>query len=132
MPRTTPIEDNAQQRATDPAPPAVAPRTIRGFVRDVDTGEPLPGVLVSLHAGDGDYRESWTDDRGEYVFVDLEPGTYTVAYVPRHPRDSGTEVQVTLAEGAGQRADLEIEAPRPDLGPCCKPYGAPPARRRVV
>ena len=33
---------------------------------------------------------------------------------------------------AMQHMDLVVPYEEPDRGPCCKPYGAPPARRRVV
>ena len=44
-------------------------------------------------------------------------------------------VTVELGPNANERRDLSLVGPQPytpDTGPCCKPYGAPPARRRIV
>lgn len=131
-PRTTTVEDKTHERVEEPTPKPVAPGTIRGVLRDLTTRAVLANTPVTLHTDDGMQRRSVTDDRGEYVFTDLPPGTYIIAYDPMHPRQSPTLIQVTLADGVGQRADLEVYVPSSDPGPCCKPYGAPPARRRVV
>jgi hypothetical protein len=128
--KTTPVED----RKVTPidVDTAVARGTIRGTVRDAANGGPLAGVRVFLVQENGASQQGITDERGEYVFSGLEPANYVVRYQPNHLRQSPTEVSVTLEPEAGQRADLSVDLPAPDPGPCCKPYGAPPARRRVV
>ena len=66
----------------------------------------------------------------------VEPGSYRViADIPSGGRFQAPQrqVQVELAAGADERVDFDVPLPqRIDHGPCCKPYGAPPARRRVV
>ena len=52
---------------------------VRGAVRDADGGV-LPGTTVTLtNAQTGAVRTSVTNERGEYVFASVAPGTYNVA-----------------------------------------------------
>lgn len=52
---------------------------VRGAVRDADGGV-LPGTTVTLtNAETGVTRTAVTNDRGEYVFASVAPGTYNVA-----------------------------------------------------
>jgi hypothetical protein len=78
-------------------------------------------------------RQTQTDPGGGFKFENLPPGRYTVELPgngnPRRPPPRQT-VEVT-ANGVAHVL-LEYEPYVPDNGPCCKPYGAPPARRRVV
>jgi hypothetical protein len=133
-----------QQFATAP-PPAEGKASIRGFVRR--DGELLVGVRVYLTTQDGAALEAVTGPHGEYTFVDIAPGRLTLKldnYVydqysgSRRPQEGSPmapEDVVTLAAGQNERHDVTFTSPPPparDTGPCCKPYGAPPARRRVV
>ncbi|MFZ5787512.1 MAG: TonB-dependent receptor [Acidobacteriota bacterium] len=54
---------------------AAAPGAIRGVIRARDTGEPFPGVEVSLEGG-GD--PSWSERDGSFVLAGLAPGSYTI------------------------------------------------------
>ncbi|HEY5922734.1 MAG TPA: carboxypeptidase-like regulatory domain-containing protein [Kofleriaceae bacterium] len=101
--------------------------TIRGVVRDQD-GAPRAGYTISVQLPDGSVRETRSDARGEYSLANLPPGTYEVQYFnsPR-PRYG---VRVTLDDRTGATAELvvyRIEHIQP-----ATPYGAPPARRRIV
>ncbi len=51
-------------------------RSIWGQVTDARTGEPLPGVIIT--AVGTDYT-AVSDSNGIYIFVNLPPGTYTLA-----------------------------------------------------
>ena len=52
---------------------------VRGAVRDADGGV-LPGTTVTLtNAQTGASRTSVTNDRGEYVFASVAPGTYNLS-----------------------------------------------------
>src|SRR3990172_1354404 len=52
---------------------------VRGAVRDADGGV-LPGTSVTLtRVQTGITRTSVTNERGEYVFASVAPGTYNVA-----------------------------------------------------
>lgn len=106
--------------------------TIRGFVRDGRTGALMPNFRVMLQHPDGTITNTTSDQRGEYVFKNLAPGNYVVHHPPTHPRQGPVGMTVLLGADKGQEADVTVYFPEPDRGPCCKPYGAPPARRRVV
>lgn len=84
-------------------------------------------------------RDAKTDTSGNFEIHDLQAGTYTLVLQPPsdNPRNSGpppTQAQVTVRDGATEHVNVLLDPyTRPvDRGPCCKPYGAPPARRRVV
>ncbi len=133
------------QRDPDPSPPpdaaiADAPSgtaMIKGIVLRPD-GSPMNHVSVALW-GAGTATETQTDLAGKFEFRGLPAGKYKVAVElesnhPRHSPPPGPIKDVTLADGAIEQLQMKIApyvAPR-DTGPCCKPYGAPPARRRVV
>jgi hypothetical protein len=117
---------------TRPASGPVAVGTIRGIVRDSRTNQPIARFGVTLTREDGATQRAATDNNGEYVFTGLEPANYTVGYPPTHPRERPNERPITLQPEQGERADITVYFPEPDRGPCCKPYGAPPARRRLV
>jgi hypothetical protein len=129
-PRTTPVEQD--RRVVETKESAIAAGSIRGFVRDGATGAPLAGIAVMLHGDDGRAMRGISDENGEYVFAGLPPGTYTITYQPNHPRHAPTNVTVTLTGDTGQRADLSIFVPAPQQHNIPMPYGAPPARRRIV
>jgi hypothetical protein len=133
-----------QQFATAP-PPAEGKASIRGFVtRD---GSPLAGITVHARRDDGTLVDATTGTKGEFAFLDLEPGQWRLSLDPyqydpyagsRRPQEGPMMMPdqvVTLDAGENERSDIGLSSPPPpvrDTGPCCKPYGAPPARRRVV
>lgn len=127
-----PRDHTVERDTVDVKPGPLAAGTIRGFVRDGATGRVLPSFEVTLMGPDGSIAYAISDRYGEYVFANLPPGEYIVQYPAPHPRQSPLEMPVTLGTDKGQHADLTVYLPEPDRGPCCKPYGAPPARRRVV
>lgn len=133
-----------QKFATAP-PPAEGKASVRGFVtRD---GFPLGGVVVHAENDAGGSVQATTGAKGEYELLDLEPGSWRLRLDPdvydpyagsRRPQEGPPmqpDIQVNLEPGKNERRDLATASPpvyEPDRGPCCKPYGAPPARRRVV
>ncbi len=127
-PRTTPIEDKKPVETKLAAPP---PGTIRGVIRNGANGAPLPGVSVTIEM-DGGPRYATSNQQGIYEFTGLPPGSYEVEWHSGNPRESPQLTEVTLGQDAGAIADINVYFPEPDTGPCCKPYGAPPARRRIV
>ncbi|GAH77473.1 unnamed protein product [marine sediment metagenome] len=60
-------------RAKPPPPPGAA--TLYGIVTDAETGEPIPGVLVTLNGG-----STYTDSTGAYTFADIAPGEYVLEF----------------------------------------------------
>ena len=115
---------------------------MRGFVT-VD-GRPLTAITVTAWYADEETQlKTTTGPHGEYEFVDLDPGRWRLVVdyeMPRQrPQDVSppSEEHVQLQPGANVRNDIRLITPQPlererDRGPCCKPYGAPPARRRIV
>jgi Ca-activated chloride channel family protein len=78
---------------------------VRGTVKD-SSGGVLPGATVRLsHAPDAD-RTTITDDKGEFSFVALPPGQYTITVA----LSGFTEVtrQVVVQAGAVVRLSLEL------------------------
>ncbi|NVB79987.1 MAG: carboxypeptidase regulatory-like domain-containing protein [Kofleriaceae bacterium] len=130
----TQIQNDTKTAPTKVAQPAPGTGTVHGVVTD-QNGALIPNMPVALAiAGTWDSQQNTkTDARGEFVFADVPPGDYQVIYeMPSRPHE-GPNLRDVKVE-----ADKIVEAngriyPHPvDTGPCCKPYGAPPARRRVV
>jgi len=59
------------------APPTPPPgrANLYGRVTDAVTGSPISGVLVSVNG-----YSAYTDTAGNYLFPDLEPGSYLVQF----------------------------------------------------
>jgi hypothetical protein len=116
-------------------PPTVGTGRIRGIVRR--SGPPLANtVLVDLVPLDGTSGGGTveTDRQGRFVFDKLQPGHYQLQLGGHvSGREPPPSIHVDVADGSDQEVVLQLRSPPPvDRGPCCKPYGAPPARRRVV
>jgi hypothetical protein len=132
----------------DKAPPPTTPQppvhhtqstasvgSIRGVVTDRATGRPVDQVWIQItpnpyNAEDHDRnKDSTTDANGRYS-IDLPPGDYRVAVQSADRREARPEHLVTLQAGDSLSVDFQIPvAPTP---PMPMPYGAPPARRRIV
>jgi hypothetical protein len=125
---TTPIE----HKQLDGKPATPPPGTIRGLLLNAETGQPLAGLSLVIFLRDGNPVYATSNDKGEYEFAKLPPGEYTVEYPSDDDREPPQGIKVRLGESAGAYADVKVLLPQPDRGPCCKPYGAPPARRRIV
>jgi hypothetical protein len=123
-----------------PPAPADGRASLSGVVR-LD-GYREAGIAIEAQREDGTTVETYTNAKGEFQFLDLAPGAYRIVpkpgYTNPRPQDGPVmqmAVEVQLAPNANERRDLSLVGPMPytpDTGPCCKPYGAPPARRRVV
>jgi hypothetical protein len=90
-------------------------------------------VRVEVHSGDNPPRipprSTQTDADGRYTFVELPAGRYIVMFIVPEPRVSPQRV-LDLGDGDAQRADWEVYT-QPATNHAT-PYGAPPARRRLV
>lgn len=83
-------------------------------------GEQLPAQDGGMH-----YVNIQADASGNFHFNNVPPGEYEIspgAYAKRQ------RVEVR----AGQATMLTLELPKLDPSQTAKPYGAPPARRRIV
>ncbi|MGC8595554.1 MAG: TonB-dependent receptor [Candidatus Kryptoniota bacterium] len=79
--------------------------TVRGHVKDLSTGEPLPGANVLIV---GTVLGASTDLNGKFVIMNVPPGTYSVkaSYVGYKSK----EARVTI-KGAGEvEIDFQLEA----------------------
>ena len=89
-------------------------------------GGPLHAATVTLRSNDGKIRRSTkTDAEGEFKFDDVPVGTYSLTLTTKKYTGSRPEpVQVEVHANWIENVDLTSHV--------ALPYGAPPARRRVV
>lgn len=114
-------------------PPQAGKATLHGVVTDGASGQPMASWSVELVTPNGESRRAVADANGHYVFADLDPGEYRIVFgESSHPRMAPPMQGASLQEGQIVQVDHAIQPTPVDNGPCCKPYGAPPARRRVV
>ncbi len=82
---------------------------IFGYVTDEQGGR-LPGVTVTL-AGVGAPRSQTSDSRGEYRFVNLDPGNYTLTYeLQGFSKVSKPDVQASIGQNTNTSAALKISS----------------------
>ncbi len=68
---------------TAPASAQTLYGSVTGIVTDA-TGGTVPNAKVEvLNVGTGVLKTAQTDERGAYLFNDLQPGTYKVTFFPR-------------------------------------------------
>lgn len=86
----------------------------------------VKSAKVTLRSHDGRVRTTKTDEDGEFEFDDVPVGTYSVILVPKnHGYSAWSEpVHVEVHENSVENVNLASHV--------ALPYGAPPARRRMV
>ncbi|MDE3056873.1 MAG: TonB-dependent receptor [Bacteroidota bacterium] len=84
---------------------AAASSNLGGYVRDSQTGEPLPGATVFLA---GTSLGASTNLNGKYIVKNIPPGSYTVraTYIGY----KNIEVTLRIQEGADAKQDFALEA----------------------
>ena len=88
--------------------PMPRPTQVVGRVHD-ETGAPLAHLVVELRPIEGDPLVQQTDERGQFRFEEVPPGTYRVI-IPEH----GAVGSVVVTLGEVQEMDIRIErAPSP-------------------
>ena len=88
------------------APPAAhqeAPARISGIVSDIRGGL-VPGATIKLQEHGKDEKETVTDDSGNFAFVELAPGTYTVLILAKG-------LETFLSEPINLKAGERFEVP---------------------
>jgi hypothetical protein len=101
---------------------------LQGKLTNVRTGAPLVGVIVEVWTSGNEATTATTNANGEYVIEGLEPRDYTVSFSgPDGIRYAASKI--VEVRGSKTAFDLAFD---PVAVPVAKPYGAPPARRRVV
>lgn len=93
-----------------PPPPALA--NLYGKITDAVTGKAVPDVLVILNG-----ESAYTNSSGNYIFAELEPGTYTLTFQKEdYEVQSGT---MPLIEG-NNKLDINLTPTLPPLAPEAK------------
>jgi hypothetical protein len=135
-PQPPPDNTTTQQQQFAQPPDDAAPATGTGSIEGTlyaPNSLPMNGSWITLRGPSGGEQRAQTDADGHYRFADLPPGNYYVEMPWNgNPHAAPPSRMVQVAAGQTAKIDLKIYVPPPDRGPCCKPYGAPPARRRVV
>lgn len=90
--------------ARRPVAPPDGVRSLHGTVRDAKTGAPLPGVRVYALRR----LEANTDEHGEYVLPNLEPGECRVSATREGYGDRHLE-RITIVEGEERLLDFTLE-----------------------
>lgn len=93
---------------------------------------PISGRSVYLRGSGQPPREGRTDGSGVVTFLKLPPGNYSYETHDGHPRHGPEVGSVVVTAGQTARAtiDVYVQPYNPHATPM--PYGAPPARRRMV
>lgn len=105
---------------------------ISGKVTGDRTGAPITGAIHFFDAANKPYTAT-PDGNGDYV-LEVPPGTYTT-HVPSRSHRRGPPMPptvITTLVKAGETATVNLTFPEYDPNRAKMPYGAPPARRRVV
>lgn len=106
--------------------------SITGRVSEARRGQPIAGVTVHAvprAAPTGPGFTAITDERGHYKLENLPSGSYEVTY---YYLELQTTRHVEVREGVAEQVDERVNIQEPRHHEVDMPYGAPPARRRVV
>lgn len=117
---------------------AVSHGTISGSVVDKGAQQGVGGVVLGVYRA-GDYDRgappvvtATTDGDGSFTLPGLAEGAYTVV-VQYGPRPVWPRQNTVVRNGESSQVSVVVSSPQqPIPHPIPAPYGAPPARRRVV
>lgn len=124
--------------ATQSASHAVSHGTISGSVVDKGAQQGVGGLMIGVYRS-GDYDRgarpvvtTTTNGDGSFTLPGLAEGAYTVV-VQYGPRAAWPRQNTVVRNGASSQVSVVVSSPtQPIPDPIPAPYGAPPARRRVV
>lgn len=137
----TPIEhthdqgsgSSSEQHANDVPPPAPSTGTIVVKVIDSGTGNAVAHRWVRLIGGASPAnQQAMTDANGVAVFSNVPPGKYQIEWHDGHPRHSPRVISVLVRPGETTHSSMSVYIAPYNPHQTPMPYGAPPARRRVV
>jgi len=130
-PQTVPADAAVAQADEPPTPDAAANAPILGgVILDKFAKTPLASATVELHDAKGKVASVNADGSGRYAFADLVAGDYQL--VVRYNTNYGVgsaQVPVSVRDRPQQ---VDVPVPVTRRAPIPKPYGAPPARRRIT
>lgn len=119
-----------------PPPPGDTPTiptqrsSFEGTVTELGSNVPLRYATVELRDATGVLTSVNTDEEGRYRFTDIPPGEYHVVVRYSTGSESGTAQQAVTVRDEPDEYNIAVPVNRP--APMPMPYGAPPARRRIV
>jgi len=91
---------------TEEAEYGIKPASLQGNVTTVDE-EPLEDVKVTLtRNATGDFRETLTNDLGQYIFIDMFPGNHTITV--KHPGHEMVTQYWTMEEGEMNGTNITV------------------------
>ncbi|MFQ6103177.1 MAG: C25 family cysteine peptidase [Candidatus Glassbacteria bacterium] len=88
---------------------AINPGALAGHVTDLDTGEPIGGI-VSVYSGHLELTHTTIDDATGYYELEVPEGTWTVTVDPENPYMNVSEPNVVIAMGDTTYLDFELAA----------------------
>ncbi len=107
-------------KAEKPPPPGT---NLMGTVTDAETGNPIPGVLVTM-----DGMQFFTDNSGNYAFVDIELGSYNISFdKPGYALEKFTSVPIVEGDNYLDAELTRLALPVIDAGGVSSGY----ANRRL-
>lgn len=105
--------------------------SVQGVVTN-DSGARMPGIHVEL-VRTGARLATITDAAGRYVFQDVPAGNARIEVrVSDNPRQGPLIQEVTVVASTVAISNVTVISPRPNRTNVKMPYGAPPARQRLV
>lgn len=127
--------DHPAPQSPPPPPPHVEPQptgaTIEGVITDTSGARVVQQrITLRTYRGGAEVMQiAETDKSGHYAFTGLPAGKYIVGWASGDPRRQG-QFEIVLGEHEKKQLDGVVE--RFPAMHQAMPYGAPPARRRVV
>lgn len=122
--------------------PAITGAALHVSLHDDKAGTPVSGVYIYIWLPDGNFRSELTDATGTARFDGLAKGTYKVRTPAAMIIDGNNaadingqkdeEVRVTGTNVVNLDRRIPVQRTSAVRAPIPKPYGAPPARRRMV
>lgn len=137
-PKQTPIDNTSAgsgsgQAADDVPSPKAGTGTIIITVVDSNTGNAVPGRWVRLVGGQSPANQQVaTDADGNATFANVPPGTYQAQSHDGNPRHSPSSLTVRVEPDEVSQQTMTVSIPTYNSHNVPMPYGAPPARRRIV
>ncbi len=130
QPQTPPPRPPPDAQVVDAEVASSSTAALSGVVTEAGTRTPIANVTVELRDANGQVTATTTNERGAYELVTITPGDYQLVFRYSSYDSVGSAQQPVSVRDVPARVDIAIPLLR--RAPIPKPYGAPPARRRIV